>query len=87
MPLEDTEMKRDGDPLDYATPRREPSVPMGAAVSWLGGLMLIGGIIWSLLGTAGLDNTTQIRTGCAIAAVGLIVAILGQILHAVETRR
>lgn len=80
-------MERDHDLLDYATPRREPSTPMGSLVRGLGLLLLVGGIVWALLGTAGVDNTTQISTGCAIAGFGLLVAILGQILHALETRR
>jgi hypothetical protein len=87
MPLEHTSMEHDRDPVDYAMPRREPSVPMGSFARGLGLLILVGGVVWAFLGTAGLDNQTQILIGCAVAGLGLLVATLGQILHAVETRR
>jgi hypothetical protein len=60
---------------------------MDGVVRGLGLILLVGGIAWAFMGTAGLDNSTQIYTGCIIAGVGLLVGILGQILHAIETRR
>jgi hypothetical protein len=80
-------MERDRKPLEYATPGREPSVPFGTLVRGFGLLLLAGGIVWAALGTVGLDNRTQIFTGWMMIGFGLLVAILGQILHAVETRR
>jgi hypothetical protein len=74
-------------PLEYATPRREPSVPFGPLVRGFGLLLVLAGIVWAALGTVGLDNRTQILTGWVIIGFGVIVGILGQILHAVETRR
>ena len=83
----DTSMEHDGQHLGYATPSREPSVPLGKFVRALGLLLLAGGIVYAALGTVGVDRGGQILLGCAIAGFGLLVALLGQILHAVETRR
>lgn len=80
-------MEPDRDVLEYATPRRDASARTGAWVRGLGLLLLVGGIACAFLGTVGIDNHTQILAGCAVAAAGLIVALLGQILRAVETRR
>jgi hypothetical protein len=81
-------MELDRDPLAYATPHREPSAPpVGTWVRGLGLLPLLGGIVCVALAFPGVDNWTQVLTGCGIASFGLLVIILGQILHAVETRR
>jgi len=80
-------MGRDRDPLDYATPRRAPSARAGPAVRGVGVLLLVGGILWAFMGTAGVDDRVQILTGWVIAGKGLLVAVLGQILHVAERRR
>ena len=82
-------MEGDREPLDEATPHPKASVPMGSLVRGLGLLLLAGGIAYAALGKFAYNytNSTQILTGWVICGFGLLVAILGQILHAVETRR
>lgn len=72
---------------DRTTPQLERADNWGPSVRGLGLLLLVGGLVWAAVGTIGMDRGTQIFAGCAVAGLGLLVAILGQILHTVETRR
>ncbi len=79
-------MESKGQPLEYATLSPKPA-GLGSLLRGFSLLVTAGGIVTAFLGTAGVDDREQIVTGCFIAGFGFTWAILGQILHVIETKR